>query len=163
MQAIGLDILFCKSMLAWDGIEIGMLSRYELSRNLENVEELRTVEPKVILDAQYKKPNLEAVANEQKQLTGLQREIFLKFLISKEATFQGKRGDWNGNPVDFELKPDARPFAMKPYQIPHTLYQTTKKEVERLEKEVGLLSRNENLRYLSACFIIPKRGPELDL
>ena len=157
MKAIGLDILFSKSMLAWDGIEIEMLSRNELSRNLENVEELRTVEQKVILDAQYEKPNLETVANDQKQLTGLQREMFLKFLVSKEAAFQGKRGDWNGNPVDFELKSDAKPFAMKPYQIPHALYQTTKKEVERLEKEVGLLSRNENLEYLSACFIIPKK------
>ena len=87
----------------------------------------------------------------------MQREAFLKILISREAAFQGKRGDWNGEPVDFELKPGTKPFAMKPYTIPHILYKTTKKEVERLEKEVGLLSRNENLQYLSACFIIPKK------
>ena len=36
-------------------------------------------------------------------------------------------------------------------------YPCTKKEVERLKKEVGLLNRNENLEYLSACFIIPKK------
>ena len=41
--------------------------------------------------------------------------------------------------------------------IPHVLYNTTKKEVDRLEKEVGLLSRNEDLKFLSACFIVPKK------
>ena len=46
---------------------------------------------------------------------------------------------------------------MKLYMIPHALYNTTKNEVDRLEKEVGLLSRNENLNVLSACFIIPKK------
>ena len=59
--------------------------------------------------------------------------------------------------MDFELKPGTRTFAMKPYQIPHALYKTTKKEVERLEKEVKLLSRNENLHYLSSCLIILKK------
>ena len=46
---------------------------------------------------------------------------------------------------------------MKLYMIPHSLYKTTKKEVDRLENEVGLLSRNEDLRYLSAYFIILKK------
>ena len=41
--------------------------------------------------------------------------------------------------------------------IPHALCNTTKKEVDRLEKEVALLSRNKNLNFLPACFIIPKK------
>ena len=127
MQAIGLDILFSKEMLAWDGIEIDMLSRNALRENLHNIEELRTVEPKTILDEAYEKPNLEVVASEQTQLTGLKKEHFLKFLWSKEAAFQGKRGNWNGEPAEFELKSNARSFAMRPYQIPHALYQTTKR------------------------------------
>ena len=163
LHNIGIDILFSKKVIAWDGIEVEMLSREELRTNLDDDNELRTVEeicavePKVILDAQYEKPDLIEVANEQTQLTGVQKDSFLKFLLSKEAAFRGKRGDWNGEPVDFELKPGAKPFAMRPYMIPHALYKTTKKEVERLEKEVGLLSRNEDLHYLSSCFIIPKK------
>ena len=157
LQTIGVDILFSKRMLSWDGIKIDMFSRNELSKNLNHVEELRSLENKTILDANYEKPDLEVVAAEQVQLTGLQREAFLKFLRSKEAAFQGRRGDWNGEPVDFELNPGTKPFSMKPYMILHSLYKTTKKEVDRLEKEVGLLSRNEDSKYLSACFIIPKK------
>ena len=67
-------------MLAWDGIKIDMFSRNELSKNLDNVEELRKVESKVILDADYEKPDLEVVAAEQEQLTSTQKDVFLKFL-----------------------------------------------------------------------------------
>ena len=98
------------------------------------------------------------MAEEQEHLTGTQKKAFLEFLFSKEAAFQDKRGTWNGDPVDFEMKPDAKPFAMRPYTIPYAYDRTTKKEVSRLEKEVKLLTRENNLKYLSACFIIPKKG-----
>ena len=66
LQAIGMDILFSTKTIAWDGIEVEMLSRNELNKNnFDDVEELRTTEPKVILDAQYKKLDLNQVANEQ--------------------------------------------------------------------------------------------------
>ena len=59
--------------------------------------------------------------------------------------------------MDFQLKEGSKPFAMRPYQIPHSLHKTTKREVTRLEKNVKLLTRKTDLRYLSACFIIPKK------
>ena len=91
MQVIGLDILFSKKMIAWDGFEVEMLGRDDLEKNLDNVDELHTidevcaVELKIILDAQYEKPDLKVVADNQIQLTGLQREAFLEFLVSKES------------------------------------------------------------------------------
>ena len=54
MQAIGLDILFSKKMIAWDGNEVEMLGRDDLEKNLDDADELRTVEevcavePKII-------------------------------------------------------------------------------------------------------------------
>ena len=77
LQTIGVDILFSKKMIAWDGIEVEMLSRDDLSKNnFNDVEELRAVEPKVILDAKYEKLDLNQVAEEQTQLTGVQKEEF---------------------------------------------------------------------------------------
>ena len=58
--------------------------------------------------------------------------------------------------MDFDLKPGSKPLAMNPYQIPHSLYRTTTRKVDRLEKDVRLLTKKTDLRYLSACFIIPK-------
>ena len=46
---------------------------------------------------------------------------------------------------------------MKPYIIPHVLYKSTKNEVERIEKDVLLLSRNEYWKYLSSWFTIPEK------
>ena len=58
MLVIGLDILFSKRMLAWDGIEVEMMNRKIIIENMNDVEELRTIEPKVILDVKYIKPDL---------------------------------------------------------------------------------------------------------
>ena len=90
LQTIDIEILFSKRMLAWDRIEIDIFSRNELSKNLDNVKELRTVESKVILDVDYEKPDLELVAAEQEQLTSTQKDIFLKILRSREAAFTYK-------------------------------------------------------------------------
>ena len=93
----------------------------------------------------------------QTHLTGLQREAFLQFLVKKEAAFQGHRGTWNGASVEFKLKPGAKLFAMRPYQIPHVHLKVTKTEVDRLEREVGLLTKTTGLKFLSACFVTLKK------
>ena len=46
---------------------------------------------------------------------------------------------------------------MRPYQIPHAQLKVTKTDVDMLEKEVGLLTKTTGLKFLSACFVIPKK------
>ena len=62
-----------------------MLSRKELSDNLNiieglyTIEESHTVDSKIMIDTVFLKPNLSKVVNEQEYLTGLQKEFFLNF------------------------------------------------------------------------------------
>jgi len=109
LQGVGIDVINSRRMLAWDNIEVEMLNRNELKEN--NTEELRQIcsekervmiiepTPK-IRDAQYKNPNLKEVAEENFELTGLQKKAFPKTLEKNEAAFQGKCGTWIGEPVE---------------------------------------------------------------
>ena len=162
LQTVGIDILNSTGTLRWDDIEIKMMpSRMARDLSTNELEEIFTAKRErntKILDAEYTKPDLKEIAATQEHLTGLQREAFLKLLEEKEAAFMGVRGTWNGDPVEFKLKKDKKkPFYTKPYLIPKSLYATTRKEVDRLEKEVGLLTKRTDLKYLSACFVIPKK------
>ena len=162
LQTVGIDILNSTGTLRWDDIEIKMMpSRMARDLSTNELEEIFTTKKErntKILDAEYTKPDLREIAAAQEHLTGLQREAFLKMLQEKEAAFMGVRGTWNGDPVEFKLKKDKKkPFYTKPYLIPKSLYATTRKEVDRLEKEVGLLTKRTDLKYLSACFVIPKK------
>lgn len=80
-----------------------------------------------------------------------------KISNKKEAAFQGQRDTQNGAPVEFELKPVARPFAIESNQILHSYIEVTKDEVDRLEKEVGFLTKTTGLKFMSKCFVIPKK------
>ena len=84
-----------------------------------------------ILDANYIKPNIENIANEQQHLTLQERAQLLSIVHANIQAFQGKRGKWTGSPVSFELKP----FCAKPFRIPHSLKETMKKEVTRLVEQ----------------------------
>ena len=44
----------------------------------------------------------------------------------------GTLGTWKTDPVDFELKEDARPVCSRPYPVPKLHAEISKKDVERL-------------------------------
>ena len=142
-QAIGLDILNSSRKLAWDGIKIVTPLRKDAKHlaadNRSSSEEANLIQKgqkEAFKEAKYEKADPNEVADAQIHLTGLQREAFLQFLIKKKTAFQGHRGTWNSAQVDFKLKPGAKPFAMRPYQIPHAQLKVTKTEVNRLEKKL---------------------------
>ena len=66
-----------------------------------------------ILDTKYDKANLpEVVEDTCKHLTETQRSDLLNLLLQHEELFDGTAlGDWQGGEeVNFELRPDARPY-----------------------------------------------------
>ena len=46
--------------------------------------------------------------------------------------FQGTLGEWKGEEVHFDLKPDAKPFHGRPYPVPCIHKEVVRKEVDRL-------------------------------
>jgi hypothetical protein len=113
-----------------------------------------------ILDAKYEKANLpEVVNNNCKHLTINQRNKLLRLLIQYEELFDGTLGDWKGESVNFELKPDAKPYHGRPFPVPHVHKDTIKKEVARL-CEIGVLKQIHESEWASPSFIIPKKSKD---
>ena len=91
-----------------------------------------------ILDADCHKANINDVTAEAAHLTPEEQKQ-LNFLLKRyEDLFDGQLGKWNGPPINFELKEGAKPYHAKPFPIPKSLEEATKKECERLCK-IGVL------------------------
>ena len=72
-----------------------------------------------ILDAKYKKYDLNKVVTKQCQhINAEERKILLILLKKFEDLFDGTLGAWNNTPVDSELKDDEKPVCSQLYQVP---------------------------------------------
>ena len=80
------------------------------------------------------------VDQQGKHLTTIQRNKLLRLLLQYEELFEGTLGDWQTEPISFNLKPGTKPYHGRAFPIPHIHLKTLKKEVERLV-ELGVLVR----------------------
>ena len=88
---------------------------------------------RVILDAKYEKAYLHKVMETRCQhLTMTQRDDLLKLLQKLEEFFDRTLSTWEIDPVDFELKEDAKPICSRPYPVPKLHEEMFKKEVGSL-------------------------------
>ena len=110
-----------------------------------------------ILDAKYDAADLPKIVEENcSHLTARQKGALLKLLQSYESMFQGKLGKWVGEEVHFELQEGARPWQGRPYPVPRVHRQTVMNEIKRL-CDIGVLEPvNEDSKWGSPSFIIPK-------
>ncbi len=71
-----------------------------------------------ILDAKYKKADLNAVVYERcTHLNSSDQEKLLKLLTEFEDLFDGTLGDWDTEPVSLKLKEGAKPYQVGPIQL----------------------------------------------
>jgi hypothetical protein len=86
-----------------------------------------------ILDAKYKKADLQSVLSANCTRQSLQdRNNILELLTEYEELFDGKPGDWNTEPVSFELKEGTKPYHGRPFLVPRVHKDTMVKELNRL-------------------------------
>ena len=171
MTQLGINLSFDKSVIQWEGTEIPMrdyrklkrwtLSKYEIkaiiqSSNEPLVTEQATQRMIKILDSNYRKANLKAVAAGAKHLTQPERDKLYHLLLKYEHIFDGILGAWQTEPVDFELKEGSTPHSQRHYPVPHLYKETFKKELEKLVK-LGVLEKVQSSEWGSPTFIIPKK------
>jgi hypothetical protein len=114
-----------------------------------------------ILDAKYEKANLPAIVQDSCQhLTSDERAALLALLLEYEGLFDGSLGDWDTEPVKFELREGAQPYHGKPFPVPHIHRKTLKKEVERL-CDLGVIKPQSSSEWASPTFIIPKKNGQV--
>ena len=85
-----------------------------------------------ILDANYKKTDLQAVVNSCCHLNSNEKEMLLELLTGFEPLFDRTLGAWRTTPVSFELKEGARPYHGRVFPIPKVHKETIMKEIKCL-------------------------------
>eukprot|EP00804_Cyclotella_cryptica_P017465 CCRYP_017387-RA/>CCRYP_017387-RA protein AED:0.27 eAED:0.27 QI:0/-1/0/1/-1/1/1/0/126 len=109
-----------------------------------------------ILDANYKKADLQSIVSTNCTHLSLQdQNSLLELLTEFEELFDGTLGDWNTEPVSFELKEGAKPYHGKAYPVPKSRKETTIKELNRL-CELGLVEFRPESEWASPSFITGK-------
>ena len=81
--------------------------------------------------------------------------MLLKVLLKYEKLFDGTLGDWDTNPVHFELEDGAKPHHERPFPVPRPHRETMKKEVDRLV-ELGVFKWEGGSEWAFPSFIIQK-------
>ena len=84
-----------------------------------------------ILAAKYEKVKLPAVVdNNCKHLNIDQQNKLPVLLIQYEELFNGTLGNWKGDVVNFNLKPDGKPFYGQPFPVPYVHKDTIKRKLQ---------------------------------
>ena len=172
MHKLGVKLDFSELQLTVDQITLPMLhikdlqskqarqQMYTDSEPLSTQDDLKRVTR--ILDSTYEKANLEEVVKDNcAHLSDDQRHKLLELLETYEELFDGTLGDFQTEPVSFELKEGAKPWHGRAYPVPHIHLQTLKKEVERLCK-IGVLEWQPASEWASPTFIIAKKQGTVD-
>jgi hypothetical protein len=176
MEAIGIILNFVDKVITIDQIVLPMRSIEELPASNKKALRLnnslaKNQEPKStesatqriveILDAKYEKANLpELVENECSHLNPTEKLQLLELLTEFEDLFDGTLGDWDTEPVSFQLKEGSTPYHGRAYPIPPKQKATVKTEVKRL-CEIGVLEWQAASEWASPSFIQPKKNGQV--
>ena len=86
---------------------------------------------RVLLDTKYEREDLHKVMENQcKHLTMTQRNKLLKLLHKFEEVFDGTLTTCEIDPVDFELKEDAKTIFSRPYPVPKVHEEISKRRLD---------------------------------
>ena len=173
MRSIGLDIKCSSDTIEWQGrttpfknrIQFHQQQQHERGREEELFESSALQESTNrrdrILDADYKKADLQQVVQDQAgHLSQTQQQALLALLKKYEYLFDGTLGTWQTQPVDIKVRKDATPVYSKPFPIPRSQEDTLKREVKRLVK-LGVLRKINRSEWSSPSFIIPKKNNQV--
>ena len=110
LMELGIDISFSKSQVQWDKHIIPLKNIDCTENDSYHVREEGTLDEattriKQILDAKYKKANLDNIASSQNHLNKEEKDKLLRLLRKYESLFNGTLGKWHSQPYNVELKP----------------------------------------------------------
>ena len=167
LEKLGIIIDYKQQIFIWDEIKIPIQKKghwtintikqfWALKAETEDNDNLGTYAT-TILDANYEKQDLKDIVDKQTHLTIIQRNLLYKVLSEYKRVFEGKQGEWKGDPVEIELKSDAKPYHAKPYRIPHSIVPTVKKEINRFCDIKIIKAIYGGIEWAAASFAIPNK------
>lgn len=164
---IGINLLFEKRVIEWEGVEVempmrSMLLPVELNELITEVEEpllvqhTRTRATK-ILDTVYSPADLTAVVNKNNILTNEEKESLSTVLTKYAVLFDGTLVEFRMAPVDLEIKSGMGPVNCRPFPVPVSRQKTFQNEINHLKRLDVLQLDKIGSPRTSPSFIIPKK------
>lgn len=185
MRLLDLDTSIRENTISWGEKSIPMVPRdYWTAERIQqqkarlNKQPTADLEPELEVDDEiflaealapvnYVKANLPEIAWNCKDLTSEEQAQLLVVLEKHAALFQGRRGEWKGNPVNIEVIEGSTPVWAKPYPVPLKNREVFKDEVYR-QCDIGALrelsaEEIEKREWASPCFGVPKKNGSIRL
>jgi len=97
------------------------------------------------------------IAKNQEHLDTTQQQALLGILKRHEDAFQGRAGQWNGEPIEIKLKDGVQPCWKRAYKIPQAYRELVEQEIGRLEKAGVLEKSSSPSEWGAPSFVIPKK------
>ena len=113
-----------------------------------------------ILDAKYEKADLNELVSNLDHLDQSQKQKLKSLLFKYEHLFDGTLGQFDDDPVDFELKDGAKPYAAKPYGLPASIEDKLRRELERF-CDIGVMRHSSPSEWASPTFATPKKNHQI--
>ncbi len=163
LTSIGFNILYDTNKFMWQDIQVDMVPRGHWSRkNISSFwKQFKIAQEEanltVIKPAEYKLADITEVAGNQKHLSLSKRNKLRTLLAKFQPLFMGKRGNYNGPPIQLELLHGSKPLYGKLFPIPQAYQKITRDEINRLE-ENGILVKVSSSEWAAPTFIIPKKN-----
>jgi hypothetical protein len=145
---MGIDLHYSDCTIQMNGRSITMKgNNFPIRRSAISSREIKLV---------YHKADLRKVIAKATQLNKRQQLSLLRLLQKYEALFDGTLGKWNTDPVNIELREDAKPVSSRYYPVPKINKETFRKELFRLV-DIGVLTPVQDSEWGTPVFIIPKK------
>jgi hypothetical protein len=173
MTSIGITVDCEKRCIRWGGTEIPMKTRNALNNDeilhmlyhaANEPDILQEAEKRQngILDANYRKVEVDPFVQELKHLTMDEKQILGKTLKKFPTLFGGGLGMLNINPVRLELIDGAKPYHARPFPVPQSLEATTKTEMKRLT-DIYVFNRISDSEWAAPTFIQAKKTGDVHI
>jgi hypothetical protein len=171
MTSIGITVDCEQRCIRWRGTEIPLKTRATLNNDevlhilyhaanepdiLQEAEKRRNR----ILDADYRKVEVDPFVQELKHLTVDEKQILIKTLKKFPTLFGGGLGMLNIKPVRLELIDRANPYHARIFSVPQSLEATTKTEMKRLT-DIDVFNRSSDYEWAAPTLIQAKKTGDL--
>ena len=121
LNALNMDIRFSDQTITWEDGMIPMKPTECTSDDSFFIKDEMEDDLGRILNAKYEKADLETVVNDYDHLQVQDKEKLLCLLRDYESLFDGTLGTWKGTAYDIELRPDAKPYHARAYNLPKSV------------------------------------------
>jgi transposase InsO family protein len=166
-QQLGLIFDFKRQVVHWDELSMTMKQRGTITKETLNsidddqqlpafMQQATQRLTKGISANTYNKHDYQEMVLQCRHLTTDQQDTLIALFKKHHELFSGKLGLIPGPPVHLKLKPNAKPYYAKAYNIPHSIYDIARQEVNELER-IQVLKSNTYSPWGAPCLFRGKK------